>query len=60
MFKVQEVANRFGVSRKYVMDLINSGQLRAINISQGVRPRYRVDPESVASYEERNLVKPTS
>lgn len=60
MFTVQEVSKRLGVSRKHVLDLIHSGQLKAINVSQGNRPSYRVVPQSVDGYEERNLVKPAS
>lgn len=45
-----EVAKRLGVKPATVVSWIKSGQLKASNLSKGVRPRYRVQPDDLADF----------
>ncbi len=46
-----EVAKRLGVKPEKVINWILSGRLRAINVSNGTRPRYRIDLQNLADFE---------
>lgn len=39
------LARRAGVAREKIIAFINSGELRAFNLSEGSRPRWRVSEE---------------
>lgn len=41
---VQAVAARLAVTDEQVLALIHSGRLRAVNVSVGRKPRWRIDP----------------
>lgn len=56
MFTAIEVAKRWHISRRHVLDLIHTGELDAINISQKQRPCYRIFRVSVYGYENRKRV----
>jgi len=56
---VLEVATRLQVSRQHVLDLIEEGRLRAINIansSPGGRKSYRIPVEAWEAYLRENLL----
>lgn len=48
------VAERLGVSPAKILNWIDSGELKAINVaasSRGQRPRWRITPEALAAFE---------
>lgn len=49
--RTSEVADVLDCSRAHVVDLIQAGRLRAIDIATGSRPEYRVSPEALEEYE---------
>ena len=55
-----EVARRYRISPEKVVGWIRSGELRAIDVSarSSSRPRYRIDPDDLAAFEERRRVVP--
>lgn len=61
-FTPSEIAQRFGVGRKKIMDWIRSGELIAIDLSTnpGIsRPRYGIPLESIEAFEKRRAVGPS-
>jgi hypothetical protein len=44
------VARRLRVKAEKVVAWIRSGQLRALNVSNGTRPRFRIDPADLAVF----------
>ena len=50
------VARRLRVKPEKVVAWVRSGQLRALNVSNGTRPRYRIDPADLAIFEKRRAV----
>jgi hypothetical protein len=55
-----ELARRWGVDASKVLSLINSGQLKAINLATDPRgrPRYRIYMSEVERFEEARSTKP--
>lgn len=54
-----EVAKDWGISVRTVFDWINSGRLRAVNVSRNPRsrrPRYRIDPADLQDFERTREV----
>ena len=52
------VARYYRVKAEKVLGWIKSGQLRALNVSNGTRPRYRIDPADLMVFEQRRAVVP--
>jgi excisionase family DNA binding protein len=51
MMTVQQVAEQLQLSEDSVLSLIRSGRLPASNVGAGaVRPRWRIDPETLAEF----------
>jgi len=48
-----QVAERYGVKPEKVIRWIRSGQLRAVNVSDGMRPRYRIPADALIEFEQR-------
>ena len=53
-----EIATRLRVSPKKVLGWIRKGELRAINVSNGNRPRYRIRPDDLDVFQKRREVQP--
>lgn len=54
-----KLAKLWGISQEKVIGWIRSGELRAINISEGTqRPRYLIDAADIADFEGRRAVVP--
>jgi excisionase family DNA binding protein len=53
-----EIAACLRVSPEKVLGWIRRGELRAINVSNGYRPRYRVSPEQFENFLKRRQVQP--
>ena len=55
-----QVGRVLGVAPEKVIDWIRSGELRAIDVASrgSSRPRYRIDPDDLAAFEERRRVVP--
>jgi hypothetical protein len=55
-----DVAKRFGVGRDKVMAWIAAGELAALNVATraGNRPRWRICPEAIESFERRRAAVP--
>lgn len=47
---VNDVAQRLTVTADHVRALITGGRIRAMNVSAGTRPLYRIDPEDLEAY----------
>ncbi len=55
-----QIAKRWGIHPRRVLSWIRSGELRAINISEGgQRPRYLVDVADLVAFESRRSVLPS-
>lgn len=54
------VARRLGVKPEKVVAWVRSGQLRALNVSNGTRPRFRIDPADLAVFEQGRAVVPAA
>jgi len=46
-----QLARRYGVKPSRVIAWIRAGELAAINIGGGGRPRYRITPEAIREFE---------
>lgn len=58
MFTVKEYAERMKVNQTKVLGWINSGELKATNVSNGSdRPLWRIDPENAKAFEEARQPK---
>jgi hypothetical protein len=59
MFRVREVAARYAVDDKRVIAWIRSGELRAIDVSEGSgrKARWRIKPEWLAEFEAAREAK---
>lgn len=56
MLNVNEVAEYLGVSAEEVRRLIKSGDLKAFNVSKGLKKsRWRIDPEWLEQFKARRL-----
>jgi excisionase family DNA binding protein len=55
-----ELAKRWGVAADKVLDLIHSGQLKAVNlaVNPNGRPRYRIYASEVERFETARSTKP--
>ena len=55
-----EVAHRYGVSPKKIIDLIHDGELTALNLARRgcTRPRYSITPEALEAFERARTVVP--
>ncbi|MBA2116834.1 helix-turn-helix domain-containing protein [Bremerella alba] len=61
MLTVRKAASRLGVSYGFVLELIRSGKIEAINISEGkCQKSYRISPQSLDDFIQRNKVKSVS
>jgi hypothetical protein len=53
------LADRWGVSTDKILSLVRSGELRAINISEGrQRARYLIDLADIEEFERRRQTRP--
>jgi hypothetical protein len=52
------VAARYGVNVHRVLGWIARGELAAVNVGDGSRPRWRIMPESLADFERRRASVP--
>lgn len=53
-FTPKEVAEARGVGVGKVLGWIRSGQLEAVNVSEGrLRPRWRISPDALAAFDYR-------
>jgi excisionase family DNA binding protein len=53
------LADRWGVSTDKILSLVRSGELRAINVSEGrQRARYLIDLADVEEFERRRETRP--
>ena len=50
----EQLAERWGISADTIQRRIASGQLAAINVGGGRRPRWRIPAEAIARYETRH------
>ena len=53
-----EVASRLRVSPEKVLGWIRKGELRAVNVGNGFRPRYRIHPDDFEDFLRRREVQP--
>lgn len=51
-------AKQLGVKASKVVGWINRGDLRALNVSDGDRPRWRIPMSAIAEFEERRAARP--
>ena len=59
MLTPPDVARRLAVKPDRVIAWIRSGELRALNVSDGrVRPRFRIDPADLEEFLARRAVQP--
>jgi hypothetical protein len=61
-FSPPQVARMWGVSTAKIIGWITSGQLRAINVSEGPkkRPRYLIDRADIQTFEAARAVVPAA
>jgi excisionase family DNA binding protein len=58
LLRIPAVAEKLSVSRRYVLDLIKSGQLEAVALGQGASLRhYRVSEDALTAYLAARTVK---
>jgi excisionase family DNA binding protein len=58
-FSPPEIAERFGVDPAKVVGWIRKGEMRAVNVGNGSsRPRYRISPADLATFEASRAVQP--
>lgn len=60
-FRVQQVAERFDINENKVLAWIGSGELEAVDVSQGKggRPRWRIHIDAIERFElNRRSIKP--
>ncbi len=54
-----QLASTWGVTPEKILNLIRSGDLRAVNISSGKRrARYLIDEADIAEFETRRATRP--
>ena len=53
VYTVAEVAERLKVDEQHVRDLIDEGEMAAVNIGNGKRKRWRVAREELERFKER-------
>ena len=58
MLTPPQVARRLGVKAQRVRAWIRSGELKAANLSDATRPRYRVDPIDLQIFLQRRSAGP--
>ena len=60
-FSPDDIATRYSVKASKVLAWINSGELRAVNITtrRGVKPRWKIDPITLAAFENSRASKPS-
>jgi excisionase family DNA binding protein len=54
-----EIAKRLRVSNGKVLGWIRRAELKAVNVGNGFRPRYRIGPDSLASFLAFREVEPS-
>jgi excisionase family DNA binding protein len=57
---VKQFADRFGVSRQHVFNLIEAGQLQAVNIGIGTLQFWRIPVAAADRYEAERLNVPAA
>lgn len=50
LYSVKDAADMLGVSRYYVYDHINDGQIRAVNLGEGSRDKLRVRADDLQAF----------
>jgi excisionase family DNA binding protein len=57
---VAELAERYGTNETKILSWIKAGELRAIDISarRGERPRWRISPEALETFERARESQP--
>jgi excisionase family DNA binding protein len=50
------LAEEWGVGVDRILRLIHAGELRAVNVSLGRKPRYLIDRDDVTDFENRRAV----
>lgn len=53
-----EIAKRLRVSNEKVLGWIRLAELKAVNVGNGLRPRYRISPDSLALFLASREVQP--
>jgi excisionase family DNA binding protein len=53
-----QLAKRWGVDVKKVLGWIHSGKLRAIDVSNGSRPRFKIDEADIEDFDRRKTWRP--
>ena len=53
------VAKKYAVNVHRVLAWIAKGDLAAVNVGDGSRPRWRIMPEALAEFERRRAAQPT-
>jgi hypothetical protein len=57
-YTVSSFARRYCLTRVRVREMIRSGALKALNVSEDVRQQWRITPEAVAAFEAAREFKP--
>jgi hypothetical protein len=52
------VAKRYGVNVHRVLGWIAKGELAAVNVGDGTRPRWRIMPDALMDFERRRAATP--
>jgi excisionase family DNA binding protein len=63
MFTVQDIQKRYGVTDHTVLEWIDSGELKAINVgrrSGKKKPRWRISEKALADFEQLRTPTPTA
>ena len=55
-----EARKQLGISREKFRQLVRSGELAAHKVSTGPKSHYRVSPEAIKDYLDRQAVRATS
>lgn len=55
LLNTTEAAGRLGVSRRYLYDLINSGEIATVRLpSGGTKPEHRIEESEIEAFIERH------
>lgn len=60
VFSVPDVASVLGVNREKIRAWIRAGLLKAINVSAGPRPRWRISQQALDEFLESRTSKPAA
>lgn len=60
MLRVKDIAERFDVTEHTVLHWIDSGELKAVDVSRnrGKRPNWRISPEALEAFEQSRMPMP--